>query len=225
MIRAAFVGRPQFRMIRAFATIRDCTLLHSKAPAVAASHIRYIASGGEDKPEKKVTANYTAGEFKSSAAQPLDAADLEALEREVFSERDITERARKPPKINPDIMLGVDKKYAAQPGDDFEKRANEYRGDDKFRGGNKTDAQKRAEEKAKEARDAAAKQLSDMVANLPSRQQAEKYFFRVVAFLYDLTYLTCTWAVNFIEQNIVRNATVQHYWKRFHEKMEQAKKD
>ncbi|XP_033159721.1 uncharacterized protein LOC117140749 [Drosophila mauritiana] len=85
----------------------------------------------------------------------------------------------------------------------------------------KTEAQK----KASEAKEAAAKQLQDVMANLPSKEQTEKYFFRVVAFFYDLTYLTGTWLLNFVEHNIVRNATVQHYWKRFHEKMEQAKKD
>lgn len=87
--------------------------------------------------------------------------------------------------------------------------------------GDKSDAQK----KASAAKDAAAKQLSEIVANLPSKQQTEKYFFRVVAFLYDLTYLTGTWVLHFVEQNIIRNQSVQHYWKRFHEKMEQAKKD
>ncbi|XP_017080364.2 uncharacterized protein LOC108114112 [Drosophila eugracilis] len=89
-------------------------------------------------------------------------------------------------------------------------------GDDK-----KSDAQKRA----MEAKEAAAKQVQEIMANMPSRQQTEKYFFRVVAFIYDLSYLTATWLVNFIEHNIVQNPTVQHYWKRFHEKMEQAKKD
>jgi len=85
----------------------------------------------------------------------------------------------------------------------------------------KTEAQK----KAAEAKEAAAKQLQDIMANMPSKQQTEKYFFRVVAFIYDLSYLTGTWLLNFIEHNVVRNASVQHYWKRFHEKMEQAKKD
>ncbi|KAH8286033.1 hypothetical protein KR054_001568, partial [Drosophila jambulina] len=87
--------------------------------------------------------------------------------------------------------------------------------------GKQTDSQK----KAKEAQDAAAKKLQDIVANLPSKQQTEKYFFRVIAFAYDLTYLTGTWVLHFIDQNIIQNEKVQHYWKRFHEKMEQAKKD
>lgn len=81
------------------------------------------------------------------------------------------------------------------------------------------------QDKAKEAQEAAAKKLQDIVAHLPSKQQTEKYFFRVVAFVYDLTYLTGTWVLHFIDQNIVRNEKVQHYWKRFHEKMDQAKKD
>ncbi|KAH8379186.1 hypothetical protein KR009_003490 [Drosophila setifemur] len=82
-----------------------------------------------------------------------------------------------------------------------------------------------AERKAFEAKEAATKQLQDIVANLPSKQQTEKYFFRVVAFVYDLSFLTATWLVNFIQHNIVQNPKVQHYWKRFHEKMQQAKKD
>ncbi|XP_017048579.1 uncharacterized protein LOC108093146 [Drosophila ficusphila] len=89
----------------------------------------------------------------------------------------------------------------------------------------KEDNQSEAEKRAMEAKEAAAKQIQDIMANMPSKQQTEKYFFRVVAFIYDLSYLTCTWLVHFIEQNIVRNAKVQHYWKRFHEKMEEAKKD
>ncbi|KAH8239615.1 hypothetical protein KR032_005985, partial [Drosophila birchii] len=87
--------------------------------------------------------------------------------------------------------------------------------------GKQTDNQK----KAKEAQDAAAQKLQDIVATLPSKQQTEKYFFRVVAFAYDLTYLTGTWVMHFIDQNVIQNEKVQHYWKRFHEKMEQAKKD
>ncbi|EDW93688.1 uncharacterized protein LOC6533250 isoform X1 [Drosophila yakuba] len=93
------------------------------------------------------------------------------------------------------------------------------------KGTSNDDKKSEAQKKASEAKEAAAKQLQDVMANLPSKEQTEKYFFRVVAFFYDLTYLTCTWLLNFVEHNIVRNATVQHYWKRFHEKMEQAKKD
>ncbi|EDV50544.1 uncharacterized protein LOC6544799 [Drosophila erecta] len=93
------------------------------------------------------------------------------------------------------------------------------------KGTSNEDKKSEALKKAMEAKEAAAKQLQDVVANLPSKEQTEKYFFRVVAFFYDLTYLTGTWLLNFVEHNIVRNATVQHYWKRFHEKMEQAKKD
>ncbi|KAH8378552.1 hypothetical protein KR200_005201, partial [Drosophila serrata] len=92
-------------------------------------------------------------------------------------------------------------------------------------GQEKQEKQSDNQKKAKEAQDAAAKKLQDIVANLPSKQQTEKYFFRVVAFAYDLTYLTGTWVLHFIDQNIIQNDKVQHYWKRFHEKMEQAKKD
>ncbi|XP_030372071.1 mucin-5AC [Scaptodrosophila lebanonensis] len=69
------------------------------------------------------------------------------------------------------------------------------------------------------------KQENDVLANLPSKEQVEKYFFRVVAFVYDVTYLTGNWAIRFIDQNVVQNDLVKYYWKKFHEKMEQAKKD
>ncbi|XP_068148800.1 uncharacterized protein [Drosophila tropicalis] len=76
-----------------------------------------------------------------------------------------------------------------------------------------------------EAVNMANKQIQEIIANRPDKEQVEKYFFRVVAFIYDLSYLMGTWTVRFIEQNIIQNKMVQHYWKRFHEKMEQAKKD
>ncbi|XP_051859605.1 uncharacterized protein LOC117571390 isoform X1 [Drosophila albomicans] len=73
--------------------------------------------------------------------------------------------------------------------------------------------------------DDAVKQLQEVAANLPSKAQVEKFVFRVLAFVYDITYLTGTWTIRFVDEKILRNATVQYYWKRFHEKMEQAKKD
>ncbi|XP_030572177.1 uncharacterized protein LOC115770879 isoform X1 [Drosophila novamexicana] len=73
--------------------------------------------------------------------------------------------------------------------------------------------------------DDAVKQLQELAANLPSKEQVEKFVFRVVAFLYDLIYLTATWTIRFVDEKIVQNNTVRYYWKRFHEKMEQAKKD
>ncbi|KAH8307327.1 hypothetical protein KR044_010207, partial [Drosophila immigrans] len=73
--------------------------------------------------------------------------------------------------------------------------------------------------------DDAVKQLQDAAANLPSKAQVEKFVFRVVAFVYDITYLTATWTIRFVNEKILQNATVKHYWKRFHQKMEEAKKD
>ncbi|KAH8369962.1 hypothetical protein KR093_001621 [Drosophila rubida] len=73
--------------------------------------------------------------------------------------------------------------------------------------------------------DDAVKQLQEAAANLPSKAQVEKFFFRVVAFIYDVTYLTVTWTIRMIDEKILQNATVKCYWKRFHEKMDQAKKD
>ncbi|KAH8397567.1 hypothetical protein KR222_010249 [Zaprionus bogoriensis] len=69
------------------------------------------------------------------------------------------------------------------------------------------------------------KQWQEVAANLPSKEQVEKYFFRVVAFLYDIITLTANWTIRFVNEKIIQNETVKLYWKRFHEKMEQAKKD
>ncbi|XP_034480221.1 uncharacterized protein LOC117786221 [Drosophila innubila] len=73
--------------------------------------------------------------------------------------------------------------------------------------------------------DDAVKQLQEAAANLPSKAQVEKFVFRVVAFVYDILYLTGTWTIRFVNEKILQNATVKHYWKQFHDKMEQAKKD
>lgn len=73
--------------------------------------------------------------------------------------------------------------------------------------------------------DDAVKQLQEAAANLPSKAQVEKFVFRVLAFVYDILYLTGTWTIRFVNEKILQNASVKHYWKRFHDKMEQAKKD
>ncbi|KAM8707885.1 hypothetical protein ACLKA7_014934 [Drosophila subpalustris] len=73
--------------------------------------------------------------------------------------------------------------------------------------------------------DDAVKQLQEAAANLPSKAQVEKFVFRVLAFVYDILYLTGTWTIRFINEKILQNTTVKYYWKRFHDKMEQAKKD
>lgn len=69
------------------------------------------------------------------------------------------------------------------------------------------------------------KKDQDITANLPSKEQVEKFFFRFVAFIYDVTYLTGNWAIRFIDQKVVQNETVKDLWKKFHDKMEKAKKD
>ncbi|XP_022215533.2 uncharacterized protein LOC111069680 [Drosophila obscura] len=76
-----------------------------------------------------------------------------------------------------------------------------------------------------EATERITKQLGELMAKLPTKQQTEKFFFRVVAFIYDLSFLAGTWAISFVEKNIIANPTVKAYWKKFHEKMEQAKKE
>ncbi|EDV96154.1 uncharacterized protein LOC6557466 [Drosophila grimshawi] len=69
------------------------------------------------------------------------------------------------------------------------------------------------------------KQLQAVAASLPSKDQVEKFVFRIVAFIYDIVYLTGNWTIRFVNENILQNATVKHYWKVFHDKMEKAKKD
>lgn len=73
--------------------------------------------------------------------------------------------------------------------------------------------------------DDAVKQLQEAAANLPSKAQVEKFVFRVLAFAYDILYLTGTWTIRFVNEKILQNPNVKYYWKRFHDKMEQAKKE
>ncbi|BFF98890.1 uncharacterized protein DMAD_06926 [Drosophila madeirensis] len=76
-----------------------------------------------------------------------------------------------------------------------------------------------------EAAERISKQLGELVDKLPNKQQTEKYFFRTVAFFYDLSFLAVTWTIHLVEKNIFANPTVKAYWKKFHDKMEQSKKD
>ncbi|XP_032586773.1 uncharacterized protein LOC6581762 isoform X1 [Drosophila mojavensis] len=73
--------------------------------------------------------------------------------------------------------------------------------------------------------DDAIKNLQDAAANLPSKEQVEKFVFRTLAFIYDLLFLTANWTIRFVDEKVVQNKTVRLYWKKFHEKMEEAKKD
>lgn len=69
------------------------------------------------------------------------------------------------------------------------------------------------------------KQWQEVTANLPSKEQVEKFTFRIVAFVYDILTLTINWGIRFVNEKILANDTVKLYWKRFHEKMDEAKKD
>ncbi|XP_001354186.3 uncharacterized protein [Drosophila pseudoobscura] len=71
----------------------------------------------------------------------------------------------------------------------------------------------------------ATERVKNQLGELPSKEQLKKYFLRIVAFLYDLSFLAVTWAISFVEKNVIENPTVKAYWKKFHEKMQQAKKD
>lgn len=70
-----------------------------------------------------------------------------------------------------------------------------------------------------------AKQWQEVTANLPSKEQVEKFSFRILAFIYDILALTINWSIRFVNEKVLANDTVKLYWKRFHEKMEEAKKD
>lgn len=71
----------------------------------------------------------------------------------------------------------------------------------------------------------AVKQWQDAKANLPSKKQVEKFTFRIIAFIYDICSLTINWGIRFMNDNILANETVKLYWSRFHQKMQEAKKD
>lgn len=71
----------------------------------------------------------------------------------------------------------------------------------------------------------AVKQWQDAKANLPSKKQVEKFTFRIIAFIYDICSLTINWGIRFINENILTNETIKLYWSRFHQKMQEAKKD
>nr|XP_017010625.2 uncharacterized protein LOC108066567 [Drosophila takahashii] len=165
-----------------------------------------VGGGNEDKPTKNLPPGFVAPERPSSLGNSS----------ENTTGKDVTISEVQSPPVS--IVTSGGNLGRAEPLDS--NAIVRSKGCEK--GSSNEDKKTEAQKKAKEA---AAKQLQDIMANMPSKQQTEKYFFRVVAFIYDLSYLTGTWLLNFIEHNVVRNASVQHYWKRFHEKMEQAKKD
>ncbi|XP_017095349.2 uncharacterized protein [Drosophila bipectinata] len=236
MIRAALVARSQLGMFRPVAIVRDCTKWHCKVQAMVPSHTCYkpFGTSGGDKP-KNTPPGYTTTEVKgfsesvSSEIKTISpnvlgsdrslGKDQEGTTTKGFASTDV-----EAPKVFGTVVTGAGKIDGSEPLEDTTLRSkSESRASGS--GPSEDDGKSDAQKKASAAKDAAAKQLSEIVANLPSKQQTEKYFFRVVAFIYDLTYLTGTWLLHFFEQNVIRNQTVQHYWKRFHEKMEQAKKD
>ncbi|XP_054734099.1 uncharacterized protein LOC129241665 isoform X4 [Anastrepha obliqua] len=61
--------------------------------------------------------------------------------------------------------------------------------------------------------------------SLPDRKQVERFFFRVLALIWDISVWTYFNTKKAIDTHIVANDSVQWYWRRLHERMEQAKKE
>ncbi|XP_054735452.1 uncharacterized protein LOC129242686 [Anastrepha obliqua] len=61
--------------------------------------------------------------------------------------------------------------------------------------------------------------------SLPDRKQVERFFFRVLVLIWDISVWTYFNTKKAIDTHIVANDSVQWYWKRLHERMEQAKKE
>ncbi|XP_017470602.1 PREDICTED: uncharacterized protein LOC108362221 isoform X4 [Rhagoletis zephyria] len=61
--------------------------------------------------------------------------------------------------------------------------------------------------------------------NLPDREQVERFIFRVLALIWDISVWIYINTKRAIETYIVANDSVQLYWKRLHERMAKAKKE
>ncbi|XP_017843440.1 uncharacterized protein LOC108600400 isoform X2 [Drosophila busckii] len=199
-------------------------LLLSRLPKI----VRCYASGRDNGRAQGSVGGIISGSASSveggSATDPLACArtQVATVNNEASRYDNPNDDCQKTGKINSEMhatpTIGSDESHDKESKADFRKGAcaTEKKTSTKP-AGNAASANNMAED--------AVKQLQDVAANLPSKQQVEKFFFRVVAFAYDVTYLTGTWTVRFLDQKVVANPTVQHYWKRFHEKMQEAKKD
>ncbi|XP_017122213.1 uncharacterized protein LOC108142707 [Drosophila elegans] len=221
MIRTTFLAKWNRSVAGSLANNRDYSILkllngdaaYPRAVIVSPARCFSVGDGNGDKPKT------TSPGFVAPGSTGIPGSSSFENNPKNSTQKDVTTSVAMSPSVS--IVSSDGKMGRADPLDSIVRS----KGTEQGSGSSNEDKKSEAQKKAAEAKEAAAKQLQDIMSNMPSKQQAEKYFFRVVAFIYDLTYLTGTWLLNFVEHNIIRNATVQHYWKRFHEKMEQAKKD
>lgn len=61
--------------------------------------------------------------------------------------------------------------------------------------------------------------------SLPDREQVERFLFRVLALLWDVSVWVYSNTKKLINTHIIANDSVQWYWKRMHERMDKAKKE
>ncbi|XP_055844316.1 uncharacterized protein LOC129910796 [Episyrphus balteatus] len=71
----------------------------------------------------------------------------------------------------------------------------------------------------------AYKAYSTKQSELPSKQELEKYFFKVTVVVWDLIWKITLWAWGMCRKHIINNPAVQSNWKTFNEKLEEARKN
>ncbi|XP_037933666.1 uncharacterized protein LOC119668282 [Teleopsis dalmanni] len=66
---------------------------------------------------------------------------------------------------------------------------------------------------------------TQLLSQLPDKKQVEKYFFRIVAFIWDTSHWAYRILKHNVDEHIIKNKSVQDNYKKFLEKMEKSKKD
>ncbi|CAD7002317.1 unnamed protein product [Ceratitis capitata] len=61
--------------------------------------------------------------------------------------------------------------------------------------------------------------------SLPDREQIERFLFRVLALVWDISVWLYVNTKRAIDTHVIANDSVQFYWKRMHERMAKAKKE
>ncbi|XP_055909552.1 uncharacterized protein LOC129944256 [Eupeodes corollae] len=69
------------------------------------------------------------------------------------------------------------------------------------------------------------KSYSTKQPELPSKQELEKYFFKVTVVIWDLMWAIMMWSWSMCRKHIINNPSVQSNWKTFNEKLEEARKN
>lgn len=69
------------------------------------------------------------------------------------------------------------------------------------------------------------KAYSTKQPELPSKQELEKYFFKVTVVIWDLIWKIALWSFGMFKKYIIENPTVQSNWKTFNQKLEEARKN